>query len=125
MPQFGVRCSGFGCSCSRVVFGPGIVVLCSGSAEHVSVFIPVFGLNVCSCSVNGVRLQPWLYYYYSLNMPLAYRVLAYIWKDMRSGGRGSGRSGGGRTTEKYHAFRMSPSKAPREIAFLELDLHFD
>ena len=31
------------------------------SAEHVFVFVPFFGLNECSCSVNSVRSPPCAY----------------------------------------------------------------
>ena len=46
----------FGRSCSDItVFVFGLVF-----AEHVFVFVPMFDLNDCSCSVNDVRSQPCL-----------------------------------------------------------------
>ena len=51
-------------------------------------------IKTSSLSVAYVSIER-LFFYYSLNMPLAYRVLTYIWKRMRSVGQGFGGSGAG------------------------------
>ena len=91
------------------------VYLCQTYDETLDIQHPL--TDILWCYIHDERtLRSWCVDF-SLNMPLAYRVLTYIWKHMGSGSRGFGQNLKGARLKITMLFECHPQKRLVKFTF--------